>query len=126
MGTLTSTEPVAPVGHSVSFHNLSRAVWPAAFGVGLAALIFALAHRALGDDAYITLSYARNLAFHGRWGLTEFRTSNSATSPLNVWPLAALITVVRAPVVACGLLLVLTGAVAGAWSSAIARVLGAS
>jgi hypothetical protein len=101
-------------------------LWAAAFGAVLAGLMFLLAHRALTDDAYITLSYARNLAFHAHWGLTEFRTSNTATSPLNVWLLAALIVVVRAPVEACGLLLMVVGAALGAWSVAIARTVGAS
>lgn len=127
MGTLTSgRSSSSALGHFVGFHRSRATACAGLFGAVFAALIFALAHRALGDDAYITLSYARNLAFHGHWGLTEFRTSNSATSPLNVWLLAALTLVIRAPVVACGVLLVLTGAVIGMWSSAIARMLGAS
>lgn len=98
----------------------------AALGMFSAGVLFLLAHRALGDDSYITLSYARNLAFHGHWGLTEFRTSNSATSPLNVGALAALTYATRAPVVAAGLLLVASGGLIGAWSTRIARSVGAS
>jgi hypothetical protein len=46
------------------------------------ALLFLVAHRGIFDDGYITLSYAKTLAFHGSWGVTEFRTANTATSPL--------------------------------------------
>lgn len=97
-----------------------------ALGAGSAGLLFLLAHRGLGDDAYITLSYARNLALHGHWGLTEFRTSNTATSPLNVWLLAGLIVVVGRPVVAVGLLLMCACAALSMWSLSIARLIGAS
>ena len=40
------------------------------------------------DDAYITLSYARNLSDHLTWGLVPGRIANTATSPLNVILLA--------------------------------------
>jgi hypothetical protein len=40
------------------------------------------------DDAYITLQYARNLAEHLTWGSFPDRTTNTATSPLNVILLA--------------------------------------
>ncbi|QWF79354.1 hypothetical protein [Amycolatopsis sp. CA-230715] len=73
------------------------------FGVGsLAALVFALASAHLIDDTYITLSYARNLAFHGRWGLLADATANTATSPLNVLTLGALTFVTRNAVFAAG------------------------
>ena len=74
-----------------------------AAGLGLA--VFVIARRALADDALITLSYARNLAEHGEWALVHGIAANTATSPLNVWLLAALIWLVGKPMIACGLLL---------------------
>src|SRR5439155_7424549 len=43
-----------------------------------------LVRDSLVDDAYITLSYAKNLAQHLHWGLIPHEVANSATSPLNV------------------------------------------
>ncbi|WIV58587.1 hypothetical protein [Amycolatopsis nalaikhensis] len=73
----------------------------------VSAAVFVLARRHLVDDTFITLAYARNLAFHGHWGLLADATSNSATSPANVLALAALTFVVRDAVVAAGVLYVL-------------------
>jgi len=70
--------------------------------------IFWLVHRALVDDAYITLAYARTLADHGQWGMLPGHEANSATSPLNVLLLGGLSAVVRDPVVAAGVLYVAT------------------
>ncbi|NAZ82794.1 hypothetical protein GTR02_13295 [Kineococcus sp. R8] len=83
----------------------ARATWvpPLAVG-GLAALTFLLLRGALVDDAYITLAYARNVAFHGTWGLLSDVTSNTATSPLWVLLLSAATFVVRRPVLALGIL----------------------
>lgn len=69
-------------------------------------LVFIGVHGHLIDDTYITLSYARNLAFHGSWGLLADSTSNTATSPLNVLSLAALTFVLRDAVLAAGMLYV--------------------
>ncbi len=88
-------------------------------------MLFLLAHRGMPDDSYITLDYARNLALHGHWGLTPFRDSNTATSPLNVWLLAAgILATGGRPVVAAGLVLVLSTALAGGWSAGLADALG--
>ena len=73
----------------------------------VSALVFAAVRPHLIDDTFITLSYARNLAFHGHWGLIEQGTSNTATSPLNVLALAALTVVLRDAVFAAGALYVL-------------------
>lgn len=73
----------------------------------VSAAVFLLARPHLIDDTFITLAYARNLAFHGHWGLLADATSNSATSPANVLALAALTFVVRDAVVAAGVLYVL-------------------
>ncbi|SFW50938.1 hypothetical protein [Amycolatopsis australiensis] len=70
------------------------------------ALVFALVSRHLIDDTYITLSYAKNLAFHAHWGLIEQGTANTATSPLNVLALAAVTFVVRDAVFAAGVVFV--------------------
>lgn len=83
-----------------------RWVLPVAAGA-LSALVFAAVRPHLVDDTFITLSYARELAFHGHWGLITAETSNTATSPLNVLLLAALTLVLRDAVLACGVLFVL-------------------
>jgi hypothetical protein len=73
----------------------------------VSAAVFLLVRPHLVDDTFITLAYARNLAFHGHWGLLADATSNSATSPANVLALAALTFVVRDAVFAAGVLYVL-------------------
>jgi hypothetical protein len=76
--------------------------------VGLvSALVFVVIRSHLIDDTYITLSYAKNLALHGHWGLITEGTSNTATSPLNVLALAAITLVLRDAAVAAGVLFVL-------------------
>jgi len=81
----------------------------------LALLIFCLstgivlwrfAGSALVDDAYIYLSYARTLAFHGQWGLVPGLESNTATSALWVLVLSAVSFVIREPLTALGSLYV--------------------
>lgn len=100
--------------------------WFAATGGALAGiLLFLVAHRGVLDDGYITLSYARTLAVHGSWGLTEFRVANTATSPLNVWLLALGTLVTGRPIVALGLVLITSTAVTAGWLSTIAARVGA-
>lgn len=84
--------------------------------------VFLLVRGGIVDDAYITLSYARNLAFHLHWGLTPEHTSNTATSPLNVLVQGLLTAILRRPVVALGVLFVLSHLTA-AW--ALVRTAGA-
>jgi len=72
----------------------------------LSVLAFWVVHGSLIDDAYISLSYARNVAFHLHWGLIPQTTSNTASSPLNVLLLAALIAVLRHAVWATGVLFI--------------------
>lgn len=95
----------------------------AAGGGLLGGLLFLAAYRGMPDDSYITLDYARNLVEHGHWGLTPFRHADSATSPLNVWLLAAGIGLTGRPVVAVGLLLVVTTAVTAVWAAGLAEAL---
>ncbi|WP_285652843.1 hypothetical protein [Actinomycetospora sp. NBRC 106375] len=64
--------------------------WPAAWGAALGAALFLVARDAMPDDGLISLSFARNLAEHGQWAITTGIETNTATSPLNVWMLAAL------------------------------------
>jgi hypothetical protein len=81
--------------------------WALPVGAAAAsALVFALVSSHLIDDTYITLSYAKNLAFHGHWGLIEQGTANTATSPLNVLALGAVTFVVRDAVFAAGVVFV--------------------
>jgi hypothetical protein len=85
---------------------IPRAGW-LPIGVAVAsALVFLLVRGHLIDDAFITLGYARNLAFHWHWGLLADATTNTATSPLNVLCLAALTFVVRDAIFAAGVLYV--------------------
>ncbi|MDQ3760636.1 MAG: hypothetical protein M3460_02760 [Actinomycetota bacterium] len=88
------------------------------------ALVFLAVHRALIDDAYITIDYARTLAQHGQWALEPGHQSNTATSPLNVLLLAGLIVLSGAPVVSVGILLIASLAVTGAALSVICARLG--
>ncbi|MCP2255558.1 hypothetical protein LY13_004336 [Prauserella aidingensis] len=93
---------------------------------GLAA--FLLTRASLTDDAYITLTYARNLAEYGQWGLIPDVTSNSATSPLNVLLLALGIVITGLfgdpqPIVALGFVTVgATAALGWAWARMSARL----
>lgn len=95
-------------------------------GAAVGGLLFLLACRALIDDAYITLDYARNVAFHLHWGVIAQQTSNTATSPLNVWLLAGVTALVRQPVVAAGVLLMANTAATAVWSARTASLLGLS
>jgi hypothetical protein len=112
--------PAAPTPAAGPDDRRRDAGWAALGGV-LAALVFLLVRDSLIDDAYITLSYARNLAEHLHWGLTPYRTANSATSPLNVLLLGAAAFVVRDPVWGLGLTSVLLTAAMGGGLSRLAR-----
>lgn len=74
----------------------------------VAAGAFWLVHDAMVDDAYITLTYARSLAFHGDWAMIPGMPANSATSPLNVLVLAAGTLVLGSPVRAAGAVFVVS------------------
>lgn len=81
--------------------------WVLPAGAAIAsALVFTLVSGHLIDDTYITLSYAKNLAFHGHWGLIEDGTANTATSPLNVLVLGFVTFVVRDAIFAAGIVFV--------------------
>src|SRR4051812_46773911 len=91
---------VRPRVQALTRHD-DAAVLSAATAV-VAAVMYWVVHRSLIDDAFITLVYARNVAFHFHWGLIPERTANSATSPLNVLVIAAMTSVVRNPLLALG------------------------
>ncbi|MDQ3629080.1 MAG: hypothetical protein M3419_09780 [Actinomycetota bacterium] len=97
-----STAPPSPQRSVVSL--VALLVLTALGGTG----IFWLLRDALVDDAFITLSYARNLGLHGEWALISGHQSNTATSPLNVLVLGALVAIVREPTAALGILHVAT------------------
>ncbi len=71
----------------------------------------------LSDDAYITLAYAKQLAFHGNWGNVAGHSANSATSPLNVLLIAFGTVVTRRPLLALGITYVAAFSVL-AWATA--------
>jgi hypothetical protein len=90
----------------------------------VASVLFWLVHRALIDDAYITLSYARNLAFHGHWGLIPQETANTASSTLFVIAVAAATLVLRDPLWGAGAVFVGANLLLAWWASRTARALG--
>ena len=60
-----------------------------------AAATFWVVEDGLTDDAYISLSAARNLAVHGEWSIVAGHTANTSTSPLNVLALGLITFVTR-------------------------------
>ncbi|MBC3191365.1 hypothetical protein H7X46_09860 [Pseudonocardia sp. C8] len=126
MFTVTRRPPVRPGRHRAPVPRASRlaaALFPAGAAV-LAAGVFLLARDALVDDAYITLTYVRNLAFHGHWGVNLDGIAHTATSPLNVLLHAAVTVVVRDAVVAAGIVLAGLAATITWWSQRTAEHLG--
>ena len=98
-------------------------------GSGLAmGLLVLVVRTSLIDDAYITLSYARNLAMDLHWGLIPQEVANTATSPLNVLLLGALSAITRIgggvhPVLALGVLSVgSVMAMAWGWTRILRRL----
>jgi hypothetical protein len=79
---------------------------------------------ALTDDSYITLSYAKTLAFHGTWGMVPHHSANTATSPLHVILLAAGTFITRRPVLALGIVFVAAGTTLAWTLGRAARALG--
>ncbi len=107
-------------------HPTASLRWARARGAWSARSSFYVAHRGLIDDAYITLSYARNVAEHLHWGMIPTEESNTATSPLNVILLAVAtwisgVTGALQPVVGLGILTVALSAAMAVWAAQIAR-----
>jgi hypothetical protein len=106
-------------------------LWWALPGALVGAVVFYIAHRGLVDDAYITLSYARNVAEHLHWGMIPAEESNTATSPLNVIMLAvatwiSAVTGALRPVVGLGILTVALSAAMSVWAAQISRRINVS
>jgi hypothetical protein len=106
-------------------------LWWAIPGALVGAVMFYVARDGLVDDAYITLSYARNVAEHLHWGMIAAEESNTATSPLNVIMLAittwmSAVTGTLQPVLGLGILIVVLAAVMTMWAAQIARRMNAS
>jgi hypothetical protein len=98
----------------------------AVLGAVLGAVVCWLMQRAFGDDALITLSYARTLAESGTWGVFPGITANTQTSPLQAWLLAAGIVVVHEPVLVACVFAALCLAVCGWLAVGLARRVGVS
>lgn len=96
----------------------------AAVGAVLGAAVFWLMHRVPVDDAFIAMDYARQVGLHGNWGMVDGLASNTATSPLSVLLLGGITAVLRDALVAVGVLLVVSFAVAAVWLHGIAGRLG--
>ncbi|MEJ2870388.1 hypothetical protein WCD74_21640 [Actinomycetospora sp. OC33-EN08] len=108
--------------------RLPKSCWFAVYGAFLGVALFVLAWRTMPDDALITLSFARNLAQHGCWCLASGVESNTATSPLNVWLLAAVVLTTGKAFWAAAVVLSLSLALLALWchrlGGAAAAVLG--
>ncbi|MFP5020519.1 hypothetical protein [Pseudonocardia phyllosphaerae] len=113
--------PPRPPGRAAA--RVRPLLLPAAAAL-LAYVAFLLVRGALVDDAYITLTYVRNLAFHGHWGANLDGISHTATSPLNVLVQAAVTVVVRDAVLAAGIVLAGLAALVTVWSRGVADELG--
>ncbi len=105
------------------------ALWLCAATGLLAVGAFWLVRQALIDDAYITLSYARNLATSLHWGLIPTEPANSATSPLNVMLLGGATALLRPiagvhPIWGLGIVFVASATAMAWWWSRIATALG--
>ena len=114
--TPSPTPPPAP--------GVGPLVVGAALGGVLGVVVFWLMHRTLGDDALISVSYARTLAESGTWGVSPGLTSNTQTGPLNVWLLALGVLVVGHPIAVVGVLLCACLAASGWLATDVARRLG--
>lgn len=119
----TRPHPPVPAARP-PWRRATRSAWAGAgAGVVVAVALTAVTARGLGDDSYISLDYARTLIEQGQWGLVPGRTANTATSPLNVWLLAAGLGVTGTAAGAVGLVLALAFGVVGAGAVRLARAL---
>jgi hypothetical protein len=112
---------VRPVVHR-HVSNVPVKVVTAATAVASTVMYWAV-HYNLVDDAYITLAYAKQLAYHGNWGMVPDFSANSATSPLNVLLIAAGTFVTRRPLLGLGIVYVASFTVLGWTLARTARAL---
>ncbi|MFC9552398.1 hypothetical protein ACFTWF_16235 [Rhodococcus sp. NPDC056960] len=117
-------EPIDRLTPSPRPHSIRKPAILAAAGAAVAAVLFWIVSGSLTDDAYISLSAARNLAVHGEWAIVHGLTANTSTSPLNVLALGALTFLTRLwgpgdPLLALGML---NAAVTGLMGWVLARI----
>jgi 4-amino-4-deoxy-L-arabinose transferase-like glycosyltransferase len=96
----------------------------ALLGAVLGVVVCWLMQRAFGDDALITVSYARTLAESGTWGVYPGITANTQTSPLNAWLLAAGMVVFDQPLLVASGFAVVCLAACGWLAVELARRVG--
>lgn len=116
--------PVAPHGPARHRARLPPTLVVAALGALVGACVFAAVGRALVDDAYISLDYARTLGLSGGWGMYPGLTANTATSPLTVLLTGGVTALTRDAFAATGVVLALTFAATGAGLTRIGDRLG--
>ncbi|WP_214401912.1 ArnT family glycosyltransferase [Pseudonocardia lacus] len=116
----TSTDDAGPRTASGRRVQVVGALLGAVVGV----VVCWLMQRALGDDALITVSYARTLAESGTWGVFPGITANTQTSPLNAWLLAAGMVLVDQPLLVASGFAVLCLAACGWLAVGLARRVG--
>src|SRR4051794_27623484 len=116
--TITAEPELEPAPRVVGrpTRDLPVVIFVSATVVAAAVMYWAVQY-SLIDDAYITLAYAKQLAFHGNWGMVPDYSANSATSPLNVLLIAAGTFVTRRPLLGLGIVYVGSYAVL-AWTLA--------
>ncbi|MFC0451273.1 hypothetical protein [Rhodococcus jostii] len=129
MSTGLLNEPLDRLTPSPTPHSFRKPAILAAAGAAVAALLFWVVSASLTDDAYISLSAARNLAVHGEWAIVHGLTANTSTSPLNVLALGALTFLTRLwgpadPLLALGMLNVAVTALLGWVLARIGQRLG--
>lgn len=123
-----ATDEDDPTSSEVVTHQRRQAIGLCSAAAVLAIAAFWLVRDALIDDAYITLSYARNVATDLHWGLIPTETANSATSPLNVLLLAGATALLQVsggvhPIWGLGVVIVGCAVAMGWWWSQIAAAL---
>ncbi len=124
----TTTQEDTPPEHA---RRCVGDLWWAVPGALVGAIVIYAAQQGLIDDAYITLSYVRNVAEHLHWGLIPTQESNTATSPLNVMLLVLATWVGRVtgelrPVLGLEILTVVLSAAMAVWAAQVARRINVS
>jgi hypothetical protein len=122
--TAASRERTAPIRSDSFLSSVDEVQALCACTLVVASLLFWVVHRALIDDGYITLSYARNLALHGHWGLIPQESANTASSPLFVMLVAAPTVVLRDAIWGAGAAFVGANVMLAWWASKTSGALG--
>lgn len=120
----TSSAGEPPERDGAPWWRPDRSWTPTVVAAVVAIVVFVFARATLIDDAYITLAYARNLAFHLHWGLVAAATANTATSVFNVLVLALFAAITRHVVLSLGIVYVLSSIALEYGLRRVARVVG--